>query len=129
MRYLKPHGALYHRVLDDPEQARAVLDGSGGLPVLGMPGALADAARPPGRGVVLEGFPDRGYDADGRLVPRGEPGALVEDADGGARRQRRRAGGPRSTRCACTATAPARWPRRAPYGGRSRAPAGRCAAL
>ena len=26
--YLKPHGALYHRVRDDPEQAAAVLAGS-----------------------------------------------------------------------------------------------------
>ena len=38
--YVKPHGALYHRVIDDEEQARAVLAGSGHLPVLGMPGAL-----------------------------------------------------------------------------------------
>ena len=29
VRYLKPHGALYHRVRDDPEQAAAVLAGSG----------------------------------------------------------------------------------------------------
>ena len=27
VRYVKPHGALYHRVLDDEEQAAAVLDG------------------------------------------------------------------------------------------------------
>src|SRR3954447_24440879 len=29
VRYVKPHGALYHRVTDDEEQASAVLDGSG----------------------------------------------------------------------------------------------------
>src|SRR5436190_3825134 len=29
VRYLKPHGALYHRVTDDAEQADAVLAGSG----------------------------------------------------------------------------------------------------
>src|SRR5207253_2111380 len=38
--YLKPHGALYHRVAAHEEQAVAVLDGSGDLPVLGMPGSL-----------------------------------------------------------------------------------------
>ncbi len=30
---MKPHGALYHRVTDDPEQADAVLTGSGRLAV------------------------------------------------------------------------------------------------
>jgi UPF0271 protein len=79
VRYLKPHGALYHRVIDDADQAAAVLDGSGSLPVLGMPGALLELARGRGRDVLLEGFPDRGYGADGRLLPRSEPGALVED--------------------------------------------------
>jgi len=80
VRYLKPHGALYHRVLDDEEQALAVLDGSGVLPVLTMPGALGDLAWASGRRVVLEGFPDRGYDAHGRLVPRGRPGAVLDDS-------------------------------------------------
>jgi UPF0271 protein len=81
VRYLKPHGALYHRVLDDQEQARAVLDGSGRLPVLGMPGALLALAEQAGRAVFREGFPDRGYTGEGRLVPRGEPGAQVVQED------------------------------------------------
>jgi UPF0271 protein len=80
VRYLKPHGALYHRVLDDAEQADAVLAGSGSLPVLGMPGELCTRAAAAGRGVVLEGFPDRAYGTDGRLVPRSEPGAVLDDA-------------------------------------------------
>ena len=80
--YLKPHGALYHRVADDEAQATAVLDGSGELPVLGMPGSLLlDLARERGRGVRLEGFPDRGYTSEGRLLPRDRPGALVTDPD------------------------------------------------
>ncbi len=79
VRYVKPHGALYHRVLDDEAQARAVLDGSGDLPVLGMPGELLRLAAAAGRAVFREGFPDRGYTRDGRLLPRTAPGALVED--------------------------------------------------
>ena len=79
VRYVKPHGALYHRVIDDEEQARAVLDGSGDLPVLGMPGRLLTLAAGAGRAVLHEGFPDRGYTPDGRLVPRSEPGALVTE--------------------------------------------------
>ena len=81
VRYLKPHGALYHRVIDDEEQAQAVLAGSGALPVLGMAGAVVlDLARSAGRGVLLEGFPDRGYGDDGRLLPRDQPGAVLSDS-------------------------------------------------
>jgi UPF0271 protein len=80
--YLKPHGALYNRVVDDEGQAAAVLRGSGSLPVLGLPSSailrLAEAA---GRRGVREGFPDRGYTDDGRLVPRDRPGALVEGVE------------------------------------------------
>jgi UPF0271 protein len=78
VRYVKPHGALYHRTRDDAEQAAAVLAGSGSLPVLGMPGALLEQAADAGRQVLLEGFPDRAYDGD-RLRPRGRPGAVLTD--------------------------------------------------
>jgi UPF0271 protein len=75
--YVKPHGALYNRVVDDEEQARAVLAGSGDLPVLGLPGSvLLDLARAVGRRTYPEGFPDRAYTAEGRLVPRDRPGAV-----------------------------------------------------
>ncbi len=89
--YLKPHGALYHRVVDDEEQAAAVLAGSGDLPVLGLPGgALLRLAAEAGRARFTEGFPDRGYlpssGTVARLVPRDQPGALVEDPAEIARR-------------------------------------------
>jgi 5-oxoprolinase (ATP-hydrolysing) subunit A len=89
--YLKPHGALYNRVVDDEEQAAAVLAGSGDLPVLGLPGSrvLALAGRS-GRPVFTEAFPDRGYvdgpDGTRRLQPRGEPGAVLSDPAAIARR-------------------------------------------
>jgi UPF0271 protein len=80
--YLKPHGALYHRVIDDQVQADAVLAASGRLPVLGLPGsAILAQAEAWGRRAVPEGFPDRGYTAEGRLVPRDRPGALVEEPE------------------------------------------------
>jgi UPF0271 protein len=80
VRYLKPHGALYHRVTDDDEQADAVLAGSGDLPVLGFPGSrLLSLAAAAGRATYDEGFPDRGY-AAGRLIERGEPGALIVES-------------------------------------------------
>ncbi|HEX4685848.1 MAG TPA: 5-oxoprolinase subunit PxpA [Nocardioides sp.] len=81
VRYLKPHGALYHRVTDDDEQAGAVLAGSGRLPVLGFPGSrLLALAAEAGRATYDEGFPDRGY-SRGRLIDRALPGALIEDGD------------------------------------------------
>ncbi|GAA1960737.1 5-oxoprolinase subunit PxpA [Nocardioides panacihumi] len=80
VRYLKPHGALYHRVRDDAEQAAAVLEGSGRLPVLGMSGRLLTLAGEAGREVILEGFPDRAYDGD-RLRPRDRPGAVLTEDD------------------------------------------------
>jgi UPF0271 protein len=58
------------------------LAGSGSLPVLGMPGAVVlDLAREAGRAIVHEGFPDRGYTDDGRLVPRDQPGAVLTGTD------------------------------------------------
>ena len=86
VRYVKPHGALYHRVIDDPDQAAAVLAGSGSLPVLGMPGELLTQAGAAGRTVLHEGFPDRAYGPDGRLVARSEPGAVLNDTEQIARR-------------------------------------------
>ncbi len=80
--YVKPHGALYNRVVDDEDQAAAVLRGSGTLPVLGLPGSvILRLAADAGRTCVPEGFPDRGYTDEGRLVPRDQPGALVEGAE------------------------------------------------
>jgi 5-oxoprolinase (ATP-hydrolysing) subunit A len=84
--YVKPHGALYNRVVWDEEQAGAVVEGirlaGGGLPVLGLPGsAVHRAATAAGLPVVAEAFPDRAYRPDGTLVPRSEPGAVIHDAN------------------------------------------------
>jgi UPF0271 protein len=84
--YLKPHGALYNRVVDDEDQARAVLSGSGRLPVLGLPGArILELAADSGRQVWQEGFPDRAYvslpDGGRRLMDRAEPGAVIDEPE------------------------------------------------
>jgi UPF0271 protein len=81
--YLKPHGALYNTAADDLEQARAVARAAalaGDLPVLGLPGsALATAVEAVGLRFVSEGFVDRAYTPNGRLVARTEPGAVHDD--------------------------------------------------
>jgi 5-oxoprolinase (ATP-hydrolysing) subunit A len=88
--YVKPHGALYNRVVWDADQASAVLDAAssaGGLPVLGLPGSVfLRAAAGRGIPVVAEGFADRAYAADGSLVERSRPGAVLDDPEEIARR-------------------------------------------
>lgn len=80
--YLKPHGALYNRVVHDEVQARAVLEGAAGLPVLGLPGSVfVRVAADVDRAVHLEGFPDRAYTSEATLVPRSEPGAVLDDPE------------------------------------------------
>ena len=50
------------------------------LAVLGLPGsALLERAGRAGLRGVTEGFADRGYTAEGTLVPRDRPGALIDD--------------------------------------------------
>ena len=50
-------------------------------------GSTSSGTRPKrGREIRLEGFPDRGYTTDGRLLPRDRPGALVTEPDEVARR-------------------------------------------
>ena len=82
--YVKPHGALYNAAVTHVGHARAVVDAvvayDRRLPVLGLPGSeLLRSAEAAGMRPVAEGFADRGYTAGGALVPRREPGALVED--------------------------------------------------
>jgi UPF0271 protein len=94
VRYVKPHGALYNRIAHDPVHADAVIaavsDVDPALPVLGLAGSpFLERARAAGLRAVPEVFADRGYRADGSLVPRGEPGALLHDAQTIAERMAR----------------------------------------
>ncbi|MBQ0854195.1 LamB/YcsF family protein [Streptomyces sp. NPDC057621] len=84
--YVKPHGALYNRIVHDEEQARAVVDGvrlaDATLPVLGLPGSrFLDVAAKAGLPVVTEAFADRAYTDEGTLVPRGREGAVITRSD------------------------------------------------
>ncbi|MBX7269854.1 LamB/YcsF family protein [Micromonospora sp. Llam7] len=91
VRYLKPHGALYHAAACDEMQATALVAAIGDhdrdLPVLCPPGSvLAQLAQGAGIRVVAEGFADRNYLPNGQLVPRTSPDALVTDPHEVARR-------------------------------------------
>jgi len=91
VRYVKAHGALYHRLAVDAAAARAIADTVAAfdpeLVILGSPGGeLEHAADAAGLRFAREAFVDRAYLADGSLVPRGQPGAIVHDADAAAER-------------------------------------------
>ncbi len=83
--FAKLHGALYHAANDDAAVARAALRGAiealgWEIAVIGPPrGEIANAARDLGLRFAREAFADRGVREDGSLIPRGEPGAMIDD--------------------------------------------------
>lgn len=84
LTHVKPHGALYNQAAVDGAVARAVVRAvaafNRSLIVYGLAGsALVTAAAEAGLRVANEGFPDRGYNPDGTLMPRGQPGAVLAD--------------------------------------------------
>ncbi len=85
VRYVKPHGALANLAADRRDVADAIAASvravSGDLAILAISGTeLELSARDAGMPVFSEVFADRGYRASGRLVPRGQEGAMIHDA-------------------------------------------------
>ncbi len=83
--YVKPHGALYHRMGEDEACAKAIceaLRSYGNLSLLAPYGSLAIAvAEQLGVEVATEAFADRAYLPDGQLAPREVVGSVLTDAD------------------------------------------------
>jgi UPF0271 protein len=83
--HVKPHGALYNQAAVDPVLARAIARGaarvSRELVLVGAASSSAfrAAAQAEGLRFAAEAFADRSYAADGSLVPRGRPGAVLAD--------------------------------------------------
>jgi 5-oxoprolinase (ATP-hydrolysing) subunit A len=97
--FLKPHGALYHATLDRPALAEAVVGAAaetlgGEVTVVGPArGELPAAAARARLRYAREGFADRTTRADGTLVPRDQPHALILDPTACADRARTLASG------------------------------------
>ncbi|HCM1974959.1 TPA: 5-oxoprolinase subunit PxpA [Salmonella enterica subsp. houtenae serovar 47:z36:-] len=84
MRHVKPHGMLYNQAAKDPHLAQAIAkavhDYDPSLILVGLAGSELIRAGKRYRLVTRqEVFADRGYQADGSLVPRMQPGALIHD--------------------------------------------------
>lgn len=86
LTHVKPHGALYNQSAKDVQLAnaiaRAIKTVSVDLILVGLAGSRSiEAGRAVGIRVAAEGFPDRGYNADGSLMSRLLPGALIESPE------------------------------------------------
>lgn len=84
LHHVKAHGSLYNQADRDLPLADAVVKGIteiSSLLILYAPpaGALAAAGRAAGLMICAEGFADRRYLENGALMPRAEPGAVIQN--------------------------------------------------
>ncbi|TJZ71031.1 5-oxoprolinase subunit PxpA [Chitiniphilus eburneus] len=82
--YVKPHGALYNDAARHPGLAAliaaTVREIDPDLALMGLAGsALIEAGNYQGLTTIPEAFVDRAYLADGSLMPRDRPGAVLSD--------------------------------------------------
>ena len=83
LMHVKPHGMLYNQSAQEPRLAEAIAQAvqavDASLILVGLANSESiRAARALGLAIKEEVFADRAYQADGTLVPRSQPGALVE---------------------------------------------------
>lgn len=85
LAHVKPHGMLYNQAAVDPQLADAIAAAvhaaNPSLVLVGLAGSeLITAGQRYGLVTREEVFADRGYTAQGQLVPRSQPGALLSDS-------------------------------------------------
>lgn len=87
LAYIKPHGALYHDMMQDKAIFEAIVEGVSeleGTLKLMVPAALLETyhiktAHAFGVGLLKEIFADRAYESSGVLVARAKVGAVIDD--------------------------------------------------
>lgn len=84
IQHVKPHGALYNMAGVDYNLAKAIADAiyevDKNIILMAPSGSqMLKAGKDVGLRVASEVFADRGYTAEGTLVPRSEPGAFIHD--------------------------------------------------
>jgi len=82
--YVKPHGAWYNQIVDrvtvgrfDPASPLIAIVRHYRVPAMVLP----IFSGLPKKWIIREGFADRAYRADGGLMPRSEPNAVLDDPD------------------------------------------------
>jgi UPF0271 protein len=85
LQHVKPHGALFNVAVRDRSVAdaiaRAIAWVDPALILFGLPASeLIAAGNAAGLRTACEVFADRAYRPDGTLVPRTQPGAVIDDA-------------------------------------------------
>jgi Uncharacterized proteins, homologs of lactam utilization protein B len=91
LQHVKPHGALYNMAATDHNLAVAICEGikqvDPDLPIYGLANSeLIKAAQEVGIPYAQEAFGDRNYNADGTLVSRSLPNAVIKDPQEVAKR-------------------------------------------
>lgn len=86
IQHCKPHGALYNMAGKDLDLAlgiaEAIAEVDKDIILMGGSGSkMLEAGKRLGLRVASEVFADRAYQADGSLVPRSKPGAVIHDTD------------------------------------------------
>ena len=84
LQHVKPHGAMYNRAVHDELLARAICEATLEVDTDTILLALSnspwvDIAKGMGLRVAREIFADRALEADGSLVSRSQPGAVIHD--------------------------------------------------
>jgi UPF0271 protein len=84
LQHVKPHGALYNMAVGRDDYARAIADAvvaaDPELILVVLAGSpWVDIATRAGARVAREVFADRAFQADGTLVPRSQPGAVLHE--------------------------------------------------
>jgi UPF0271 protein len=91
LQHVKPHGALYNMAVKDEKLAAAIAEAIAAvnpeLIFVGLAGSqMIKAGQQVGLRVANEVFADRGYNSDGTLIMRGQPGAMIYDPEEAAAR-------------------------------------------
>ena len=86
LQHVKPHGALYNQAAKDMALSMAIAEAIAEVDkdviFMGLAGScMLEAGKQCGLRVASEVFADRAYQADGSLVPRSKPGAVIHDKD------------------------------------------------
>ena len=86
LQHCKPHGALYNQAAKDPALAKAIAEAvyevDPEIILMGLANSCSiEEAKKIGLRTASEVFADRAYQADGSLVPRSKPGAVIHDTE------------------------------------------------